>query len=208
MPKTKDLDTTIYNLHEYGINPLSREIYLGAWDGNTDEEPGIDYRNAMTFIKNITFMQEQSDKPITIHQASMGGDLNYGMAIYDAILQCPCHITMIAYAHARSMSSITLQAADHRIMMANAYFMIHHGTMVCEDTYKGCISYLRWSEKDAGRMMDIYTSRCKLKANQILLKLDRIQVRDMSLDEAVRHGLAYVIREDYVATELSKGEKE
>lgn len=188
--KRDEISEAIFNLHEYNINPHSREIYLGSWDGAVDEEPGVDYRMALNFIRNITFLAGQSDDPITIHQCTVGGEWEYGMAIFDAIKNCQCYITTIAYAHARSMSSITLQAADERIMMPECIFMIHHGTIYMNDTYKGAESYMEYAKKDTARMMEIYTERGKLTEKQILSKLDKKQEWYMSAEEAVKYGFA------------------
>jgi len=188
--RREDIDGTMFNLHEYGINPYSREIYLGGWEGNVEEEPGVDYRMAMTFIRNITFMSEQSGDEIVIHQCTVGGEWEYGMAIYDAIKNCPCHVTMICYAHSRSMSSITLQAADERVLMPNCFFMIHHGMVYMTDTYKGAESWMEFSKGDTDMMMEIYAERCSLTKKQILAKLDKKQEWYMRAEEAVELGFA------------------
>ena len=185
-----DADGVIFSLHEYGINPRSREIYLGSWEGNVEEEPGVDYRMALQFIRNITFLTQQTHDEIVIHQCSIGGEWEYGMAIYDAIRTCPCHVTMICYGHSRSMSSVTLQAADQRVLMPSCMFMVHHGTIYMSDTYKGAESYMQYAKRDTDTMMEIYTNRCTLSSRQILAKLDKKQEWYMSAKEAVEHGFA------------------
>ena len=77
-----------------------------------------------TFIKNIRALEIKSDKPIIIHMQSVGGEWSDGMAIYDAISMCRCHVTMIAYGQAESMSSIIFQAADTRLITPNTYFHV------------------------------------------------------------------------------------
>jgi len=186
--KRDEISEVVFNMHEYNINPHSREIYLGGWDGAVDEEPGVDYRMALNFIRNITFLTGLSKDPITIHQCTVGGEWEYGMAIYDAIKTCPCHVTVIAYAHARSMSSITIQAADKRVIMPECMFMIHHGTIYMQDTYKGAESYMEFAKESTKKMMQIYTEKCELTEKKILSKLDKKQEWYMTAEEAVKYG--------------------
>ena len=72
-------------LHEYGINVDRREIFLHGYVDLTDEEPGVDYRMAQQFIKNIRCLELDSSKPILVHSITCGGEWTYGMAIFDAI---------------------------------------------------------------------------------------------------------------------------
>jgi len=84
------------------------------------------------------------------------------MAIYDAIKACPCQITLLAYAHARSMSSIIPQAADVRVMMPSADFLIHNGTLgFGECNYQSVVSEVEWAKKSTDVMLDIYVEKCR-----------------------------------------------
>ena len=178
--------------HDYNINPVTREIYLGGWPRSyDDEEVGVDHQMATELIRNMTFLNGQSSDPIMIHQCTVGGEWEYGMAIYNAISSSPCHVVMIGYAHARSMSSIMIQAADHRVLMPDCMFMVHHGTITCIDTYTGAQSYMEQAKGDARRMMEVYIDRgCKMTEKQILDKLDKKQEWYMSAEEAVELGFA------------------
>jgi ATP-dependent protease ClpP protease subunit len=123
-------------------------------------EPGIDYVIAKRFIKNLNLcMRVSPDKPIVIHMKTCGGDWNEGMAIYDAIRSCPSPVIILNYTHARSMSSIILQAADKRVMMPHSYFMIHDGTYGIEGTYKGVMSNLEFDKRSEKVMLDIYAEK-------------------------------------------------
>lgn len=178
-------------LHEHNINPITREIYLGGFPPSyEDEEIGVDHQMACELIRNITFLESQSDDPILVHMCTVGGDDSYGMAIYNAIHECSCYVTIRAYAHARSMSSVILQAGDHRQLMPDCYFMIHHGTVFATDTYKGAKSYLKLCDDSARRMMQVYTSRCDLTAKAIEAELDKKQEWYLTATEAVELGFA------------------
>lgn len=204
----------IFNLHEYNIHPDNREIFLNGYVSNVDEEPGVDYRMASTFIKNAILLDKLNDKPITIHMNTCGGSWNYGMAIYDTILNLRSHITIIAYAHARSMSSIILQAADKRLMMPSADFLIHYGTFEIAGNHRSAESEIEWSKKTTDVMLKIYLEKCKhgnfFKKwssakiyNYLIREIDKKQEWYMSAEEAVDKGFADgIIGKDYKLHEL------
>jgi len=103
---------TISDVQTYGLDVKNRERYLHGYIGNTDEDPGVEYRMAAQFYKNIRLLDSISNLPIIIHMFSEGGEWDAGMAIYDAIALSKSYITIIAYGQASSMSSIILQAAN------------------------------------------------------------------------------------------------
>jgi ATP-dependent protease ClpP protease subunit len=137
-----------------------RYIYVqGVADDPMDDfpEPGVEYRMANRLIKNLDVLQGlDEEKPIVISMKTCGGDWVEGMAMHDAILANPCPITIINYSHARSMSSIILQAANKRIMMGHSYFMIHEGTDGFEGTTKSFRSYAEFGKVAIEQMLDIY----------------------------------------------------
>ena len=44
---------TISDVQAYGLDVKNRELYLHGYIGNTDEDPGVEYRMAAQFYKNI-----------------------------------------------------------------------------------------------------------------------------------------------------------
>ena len=148
----------INDFHVHGINPDTREIVLMSSAEN--QEDGLDWTSANTFIKNLLLLNMMNHTPILIHQCTPGGEWNYGMAIYDAIVASPSPITLVAYAHARSMSSIIPQAAKKRIITPNADFLIHFGGSGYEGDARSFVAEGKWSDKIDARMLDIYVARC------------------------------------------------
>jgi ATP-dependent protease ClpP protease subunit len=146
----------ISDINSYGIDFRNREIYLHSYVGNTDEDPGVDYRMASTFYKNIRLLDSQNKKPILIHMHSIGGEWADGMAIFDAISICQSFVTILVYGQAESMSSIILQAADRRVMMPNSYFMCHYGSSGYDGTYQNVQKAASFEKREAEYMMDIY----------------------------------------------------
>ena len=99
------------NIHALSLDVRQREVYLHGTHGAFEEDPGVEYRMASTFIKNIRILDSIKNDPILIHMHSIGGSWTDGMAIYDAIQVCKSHVTVLVYGQAESMSSIILQAA-------------------------------------------------------------------------------------------------
>jgi ATP-dependent protease ClpP protease subunit len=163
--RKSEVSQAIENLHVYSINPVTRELFLhGVYDAaenGESQEAGIDYRMATGFIKNLHFLNQQSDSNILIHQHTVGGDWNDGIAIFNALQFSKSTTTMVAYAHSRSMSSITIQAIDKRILMPDSDFMVHYGWLMVADNCIGAITNAKKAEQDNIRMLKIYASRCK-----------------------------------------------
>ncbi len=88
---------TISDVHSYGLDIKNRELYLHGYVGNTDDDPGVEYRMAANFYKNIRLLDSTSKDPIIIHMLSEGGEWDAGMAIFDAICLCQSYVTIVAY---------------------------------------------------------------------------------------------------------------
>lgn len=162
----------VEELHAHGINLMDFSIYLTGYpkeygDGGDAQydEPGVEYQMATQFIKNLHILSSKDPKkPILIHMKTCGGYWEEGMAIFDAIRACPNPTTILSYTHARSMSSIILQAADKRVLMPHSYFLFHEGTLALSGTSKVVLSMARWEEKITGpTMLDIYSHSLKKK---------------------------------------------
>lgn len=147
-------------IHEFHVDLDTRELYLtGESEVGEEEildEPGVEHVMATRLIKNLRLLQSDSDSNVLIHMKTCGGFETEGFAIYDAIRFCPCHITILCYTHARSMSSIILQAADHRVMMPNSYFMIHWGEEEISGEQQKVLSWAEWTRKMEPRFIGVY----------------------------------------------------
>ena len=196
----------INDLHEHSINPDSREIYIHG-EMDDDEEVGVDFRMCSRFIKNLNWLNRVSHDPVLVHQITCGGDWSYGMAMYDAMRACKCRVTVLAYAHAQSMSSIIIQAADYRVLMPNCLFMIHEGTMSDEGTVKSFLSSAEQTKKDCTTMIGVYLDRVKQGKKwadktdnwirkQLQTKMDSKQEWYLDAHEAVEYGFADAVLGD------------
>lgn len=179
---TQRQTSAIEEMHGYNIDVVNFRIYLvgeeKVYHGEEDDytEPGVEYIMTSRFIKNLDILSGRNpERPILIAMKTCGGNGEEGMAIYDAIISCPNPITILSYTHARSMSSLILQAADKRVLMPHSYFMFHEGTVGAEDTYKGFLTYAEWMRKTSSSMIDIYSQALKRKGKFHTWSLQRIQ---------------------------------
>jgi ATP-dependent protease ClpP protease subunit len=157
IPKNK-VDQILHNVHEHQCNGFSREIFLHSH--YSDDDPGVEYRMATTFVKNMRVLDADNTGNILIHMHSPGGEWNDGMAMFNAIVLAKNPVTIVAYGYAASMSSIMLQAADIRIMMPDTDFMIHYGNISEANNYLAFISSADREKKVILRMLKIYAKRC------------------------------------------------
>lgn len=194
-------EVDISDIHHHNIDIESREIYLNNFSG-VDNNPGVDYRMAQNFIKNINILSKASNKWIRIHMHSIGGNWSDGMAIYDAITASNRNVEIITYGQAESMSGIILQAATKRSLLPNSYFMLHFGSVGYESDYLSFQKVAEWEKYNAETMLNIYANRCitgpyfkqkKYSASKIKTFIkDKLKEGDWFLraDEAVDYGFA------------------
>ena len=140
---------------------------------------------------------------------SCGGNWEYSLAIYDVIKASSSLIYIIAYAHARSMSSIILQSADIRILTPHTYVMLHEGTDGYEGTNQGLITHAQQAQKSTEQMLNIYVEKCKNGLYFKKQKMSDLRIRNfikkqmekkqewyLTGQEAIDYGLADYILDD------------
>lgn len=147
------------DIHLYNIDIDNREIYLHSYfDG--EEEAGVDYRSAITFEKNLRYLNTISLDPILVHMHLPGGDWQDCLGIYDNIKNSKSPVCIVAYAKVESSSTVLLQAADLRILSQNTNFLIHYGSISLDNEHKAALSTVQWSEQESEKMIDIFAERC------------------------------------------------
>lgn len=159
MSMVNNLESDLYNIHTYQIDTRNREIYLHS-SFDYDEEGGVEYKTAVTFAKNIRYLNSLSEDPILVHMHLPGGVWEDGLGICDTITHSKSKIAILAYAKVESASSLIFQAAQKRILMPNTHVLIHYGSLMIDNEHKAAMSSLQWSEKESNKMIDIFTERC------------------------------------------------
>jgi ATP-dependent Clp protease protease subunit len=155
------VEQLISEIHNHHINHLTREIYLHGYV-DADEEPGVDYRMATSFIKNLHILGLQNSQNILVHMHTIGGSWSDGMAMFNAMRLAKSPVTIIGYAQASSMSGIVFQAADKRVLMPDCELMIHHGSIAVDDTTMAVKSAVDQNEKSCRRMLQIFAEKAIL----------------------------------------------
>ena len=202
-------DDPLYYILENDLDLKSNHIYLFGvesytYGGGVDAayEPGVEYVMANRFIRNLNLcMRVNPEVPLVIHMKTCGGDYTEGMAIYDAIRSFPWPVTILNYTHARSMSSLILQAGNKRVMMPNSYFMFHDGTFGMEGTVKQVKSAVKFEKLAEHTMLDIYAKAMKYhgkfadKSQQIIKKwlrgqMDKFEDVYLTANQAIEYGFA------------------
>ena len=160
MPPARNVsaEQLISEIHNHHINHLSREIYLHGYT-DADEEPGVEYRMATSFVKNMHILDMQGARNILVHMHTIGGNWSDGMAIFNTIRASRSPVTILGYAQASSMSGVVFQAADKRVLMPDCEIMIHHGSLTIEDTTMAVKSAVDQNEKYCRRMLQIFAER-------------------------------------------------
>lgn len=190
----------IWSWFDQNLDMESRTLYMGSV-GKTydDDETGVDNFMAEYFIKGMHLLEKKNaDQEIMIIMNNPGGDWYHGMAIYDAIINSPCHCTVKVFGHAMSMGSIILQAADHRIMMPNSRFMIHYGY---DGKYGHSKTFEKWADEGKRinyQMENIYIEKMMEKASEIggakLSKaLSAIMTKNRALEIPTPKSINYVL---------------
>lgn len=157
-------DTDLYNIHTFNLDTKNREIFLHSYiDG--EDEAGVEYRVAVTFEKNIRYLNSLSNEPILIHMHLPGGMWSDCLGIYDAIKFSKAKTIMLAYGSVESASSVILQSPDLRILMPNTNVLIHYGSFsINEEHSKAAASSVQWNEQECDKMVDIFTDKCMSSA--------------------------------------------
>jgi len=190
------------DIHSNCINPKTREVWLHSVDtsgpGYDGDEVGVEHLMAVRFAKNMHFLKSQSKtKPVTIYMSTCGGFFEQGIFIYDTIMSMPFPVTIVNCTHARSMSSIILQAADWRIMLPNSLFMFHWGTVSADGHAITVYSEVDYTRKiQDKKMIDIYVESCK-NGDMFKNKTEN-QIRTVLENQMNKRGDVYLTAEESI----------
>lgn len=166
------------DLHDRSLDKHTFTVYVsGDHAAKVDEdnnEPGVEFRMADRFERNIAFLSSVSrTRPITAIFASNGGYWEEGMQMFGAILACPNPITVIGTKHCRSMTSIIPLAADRFLLRPPTGYMIHRGSVgICGNSAEVDTAYIEQRKADE-IMLRVYAAR--LRESQPRMSEQRIK---------------------------------
>lgn len=196
-------DSDLYNIHTFSLDIKNREIFLHSYI-DSEDEAGIEYRVAVTFEKNIRYLNSLSHDPILIHMHLPGGMWSDCLSVYDAIKFSKSKTIMLAYGSVESASSVILQSPNLRILMPNTNVLIHYGSFSINDEHsKAAASSVQWNEQECDKMVDIFTDKCMHSPIAIAKNWKRMMARKhivsqlankcdwiLNSSEAVEYGFA------------------
>jgi ATP-dependent protease ClpP protease subunit len=222
--KKQSLEQVLFDVHSHSVNLNLRDIYIHSYyKAEDDEEPGVDYRQATTFIKNLHVLDTPPNEPILIHLHSIGGCWDNGMAMFNAVQFSKSYISILAYSQASSMSGIFFQSAPLRVMMPDCHFMLHHGSIEVGGPSIAVKSVVELNNRSCKRMIEIFAERCirgkyfKQKKTTSVDSVKRFLEKKiqekidwfLTADEAVYYGFADGIlgSKDYPDLDYLRGEE-
>lgn len=126
----------------------------------------IDNDFSRSLVKDICHLRSLKKEPITIYLSSPGGEVGFGLGLYDLIQSLEFHVTIVGVGEVASAATLILQAADKRIMTENSIMMLHGLTISAENTIPNLETFLKTSKFSQECMLEIYAKRSNLtKAN-------------------------------------------
>ena len=88
-------------------------------------EGEITANTAMEFVKQMLYLNIESEETITVFINSPGGEINSGLLIYDAIVGSKAPVRTICMGKAYSMGAVLFTCAKERFMLPNSELMLH-----------------------------------------------------------------------------------
>ena len=187
MRKSKGKGDRVAEAIDRGWDMGSRTIYL---HGEINEEAARKFMVALSALDEV-------GGPIKVSLSSCGGEMDAGLAIYDAVRATENPVVIIGTGRVRSMASIVLQAGDERLLTPTAFMMLHDGHIVIAEA--GALQY-----RDARRIGSEIRTMDKLcdtlvrqrsgLSSATLRRLNRTE-KELSSAEAVSLGLADAVAE-------------
>lgn len=184
----------IDKFHDYDFWLPDNTLYLGSQTYlSDDDESGVDFKLAEKMIKNLHILDRTySDKGIIIKMNNPGGCVSHGLAIYDAIVSCQNHVTIIAYGQVQSMGSLIFQAGDTRYMTPNCRMMIHWGNLHVGGESRNVYTNIKENKLIDDLVNNIYLTKIqKKKPNFTKARFNQKTSTDWFLgaEEAIEFGL-------------------
>ena len=136
-------------------------------------------------------------EPLVIILNSPGGSVLDGLCFYDFLEHLKKEdgheVTIVGLGMIASMAGPIMQAADHRIMGANAHFLIHEVSAGAIGNVSEMQDKTKFAKMLQDRLIDILLERSTLTRSQIKRKMER---KDWWFDAmtALEHGFVDEIR--------------
>ena len=167
---------------------MKRKIFLSE---------AVDSASMDRFIKQLLFLNDTADQPITVYINSPGGEVNSGLAAFNLIEMLQAPVTTFCLGEAASMAAILFLAGKERIMLPDSKIMIHDpspggGSLqgMKPDEMEEHLSSLK---KTRDRLCDIIAEKSGKSREEIMAKTCKDSW--FTAEEAIEFGLATKIAE-------------
>ena len=192
MIPTRILKESASGSTEYDISAVLAAQGLLTLDGEITTEA------AMQFIPLLQYMAEEQ-KEVTICLNSPGGEIEAGLAIYDAMQAYPYTLNICCVELAASMAALLLASGKkgHRFILPHSKVLIHEPLIS-----KGFGGSATNIEKTAQRILDVKTQMNTLLAQHTGRSIDKINEATaydhlMTAEEAIEFGICDAIGSVY-----------
>lgn len=180
-------------------NIKARTLFL---IGTVDEEALEDV------LRGMQQLEAKSHDDIVVYLSTGGGEVDSGLAIFDAFITSPCKIICVAYGSCQSMGAVIMQGADVRLLSPHTTYMVHDGSIASGRVHtKEFFENAKYYERQALTIDNIFVQRTGLSLEKIqeMCKFST----SMNSNEAVKLGFAdgILIRDPSAHKKLKKKRK-
>ncbi len=135
--------------------------------GNVDSQV---YEEFFSFVERVI---KNKAKEIVIIINSNGGEITYGLAIYDLLMALDIEITTIAVGKCRSIATVIFAAGKKRFITKNCYFLIHGISVNIEKerlNARAARELLESIDEDNKRILQCYFNTPEFNTNRMFFK--------------------------------------
>lgn len=156
--KSSISDEVLGYIHDNSVDIRERIVYSHSFF--REEDWSLDYRQAITVVKNLDFLNSVNNNPIKIKSMSPGGCYYSGFMIYDTIKKSPSPIDIYCYGIVASMGTIIPQAARKRYVAENASFMVHRISYSDDGDVLKMKTSVDFAKRQMDGMFNLYAEKC------------------------------------------------
>jgi ATP-dependent protease ClpP protease subunit len=158
--------------------------------------------------KKLIDVATKAQKKLIVNIHSLGGFIDDGLMIHDALRMTKAKVTTRAYSMIASAATVIAQAGDVRQMSSNALYLIHKASMIAWGNSNQIAVVLQDLNTIDERIMELYAKRSKVdkKAIQDLMEENNGTGKWIDAEEALKYGLIDEILEPSKAVAMIDSE--
>lgn len=188
LPKFKNLKPEIRS----ALSDTHFRIHAEATELLIMEDIGKDmFGDGLAATDVLSFLERNDGVDINVRINSPGGLVYDGLVIYNALSQHTGKVTATIEGLAYSAASVIAMAADELVMHAASDIGIHRAWGAAAGNSAIMLDVAEWLQTIDGHLVDIYTAKTGLSAEQIEMYMDgTVDGTLFSAEKAVELGFA------------------